>query len=86
MKSRNVLNLFKIGKNIIVIFIISGKTNQYETIDEAYLVHCFNFVLRWDVLMEILDAQKERISRIELPSGMESALMNDKDQDALGRL
>ena len=36
--------------------------------------------------MEILDAQKERISRIELPSGMESALMNEKDHDALGRL
>ena len=36
--------------------------------------------------MEILDAQKERISRIEIPSGMESTLMNDKDHDALGRL
>ena len=36
--------------------------------------------------MEILDAQKERISRIEIPSGMESALMNDKDQDGFGRL
>ena len=34
--------------------------------------------------MEILDAQKERISRIEIPAGVESSLMNDKDQDALG--
>ena len=50
-------------------------------------VEYYNFYFRrWDVLMEILDAQKERISRIEIPSGMESALMNDKDQDGFGRL
>ena len=39
---------------------------------------------RWDILMEILDAQKERISRIEIPAGVEATMMNDKDQDSSG--
>ena len=34
--------------------------------------------------MEILDAQKERISRIEIPAGVEATMMNDKDQDSSG--
>ena len=29
--------------------------------------------------MEILDAQKERISRIEIPAGVEATMMNDQD-------
>ena len=35
--------------------------------------------------MEILDAQKERISRFEIPEGLDTTSMDDKDTDVLGK-
>ena len=50
----------------------------------------FKFVIllnRWDVLMEILDAQKERISRFEIPNKTNAASsMIDTDSDVLGMI
>ena len=41
---------------------------------------------RWDVLMEILDAQKQRISRFEIPKDMNlSSAIGDADTDILGK-
>ena len=41
---------------------------------------------RWDVLMEILDAQKQRISRCEIPKDMNlSSTIGDADTDILGK-
>ena len=41
---------------------------------------------RWDVLMEILDAQKQRISRFEIPKDMNlSSAIADPDTDILGK-
>ena len=46
---------------------------------------CFRFG-RWDVLMEILDAQKQRISRFEIPKDMNlSSAIGDADTDILGK-
>ena len=40
---------------------------------------------RWDVLMEILDAQKQRISRFEIPKDINlSSTIGDADTDILG--
>ena len=53
--------------------------------DQSILIKNMNHIwFRWDILMEILDAQKERISRIEIPAGVEATMMNDKDQDSIG--
>jgi hypothetical protein len=35
--------------------------------------------------MEILDAQKERISRFEIPEGFDATSIDDKDTDVLGK-
>ena len=35
--------------------------------------------------MEILDAQKERISRCEIPEGLDATSIDDKDSDVLGK-
>ena len=35
--------------------------------------------------MEILDAQKERISRFEIPGGLDATSIDDKDIDVLGK-
>ena len=41
---------------------------------------------RWDVLMEILDAQKQRISRFEIPKDMNlSSAIGEADTEILGK-
>ena len=35
--------------------------------------------------MEILDAQKQRISRFEIPAGMDATSIDEKDTDVLGK-
>ena len=49
------------------------------------VIVCF-YLGRWDVLMEILDAQKQRISRFEIPKDMNlSSAIGDPDTDILGK-